>query len=267
MTEAQFRQFAAEGFNRIPLVLETFADLDTPLSVYLKLANRPWSYLLESVQGGERFGRYSFIGLPGRDPLRGARPGVQRVLGQPAGAAVASTPIRSSSCAPARRASGRPCPRGCRASAAGWSATSATTRCATSSRGSRKTSKPDDALGRAGHPAAAVRAARRGGQPLGQALSHRVSPILASPAPTRGRRPACTSSPRPCGVRWRCRRNGRARPANRSTEFAQSRIHRCGGASQALHPRRRHHAGRCCRSASAIPTRLRRCRCTAPCAR
>jgi anthranilate synthase component 1 len=64
MTEAEFRQFAAEGFNRIPLVLETFADLDTPLSVYLKLANRPWSYLLESVQGGERFGRYSFIGLP-----------------------------------------------------------------------------------------------------------------------------------------------------------------------------------------------------------
>ena len=64
MTESEFGQFAAKGFNRIPLVLETFADLDTPLSVYLKLANRPWSYLLESVQGGERFGRYSFIGLP-----------------------------------------------------------------------------------------------------------------------------------------------------------------------------------------------------------
>src|SRR5262245_21026518 len=64
MTESEFRQLAAQGFNRIPLVLETFADLDTPLSVYLKLANRPWSYLLESVQGGERFGRYSFIGLP-----------------------------------------------------------------------------------------------------------------------------------------------------------------------------------------------------------
>jgi anthranilate synthase component 1 len=64
MTESEFRQFAAQGFNRIPVVLETFADLDTPLSVYLKLANRPWSYLLESVQGGERFGRYSFIGLP-----------------------------------------------------------------------------------------------------------------------------------------------------------------------------------------------------------
>ncbi len=65
MTDApEFRQLAAKGFTRIPLVLETFADLDTPLSVYLKLANRPWSYLLESVQGGERFGRYSFIGLP-----------------------------------------------------------------------------------------------------------------------------------------------------------------------------------------------------------
>lgn len=64
MTEDEFKQFAAQGFNRIPVVLETFADLDTPLSVYLKLANQPYSYLLESVQGGERFGRYSFIGLP-----------------------------------------------------------------------------------------------------------------------------------------------------------------------------------------------------------
>ncbi|MDO8553084.1 MAG: anthranilate synthase component I, partial [bacterium] len=63
MTESQFNQLAAEGFNRIPLVLETFADLDTPLSVYLKLANRPYTYLLESIVGGERFGRYSFIGL------------------------------------------------------------------------------------------------------------------------------------------------------------------------------------------------------------
>ena len=64
MTEAQFNALAAQGYNRIPLVCETFADLDTPLSLYLKLANRPFSYLLESVQGGERFGRYSFIGLP-----------------------------------------------------------------------------------------------------------------------------------------------------------------------------------------------------------
>jgi len=63
MTESQFNQLAAEGYNRIPLVLETFADLDTPLSVYLKLAQESHTYLLESVVGGERFGRYSFIGL------------------------------------------------------------------------------------------------------------------------------------------------------------------------------------------------------------
>jgi anthranilate synthase component I len=64
MTEAEFNRLAAAGYNRVPVVLETFADLDTPLSIYLKLANRPYSYLLESVVGGERFGRYSFIGLP-----------------------------------------------------------------------------------------------------------------------------------------------------------------------------------------------------------
>jgi anthranilate synthase component 1 len=63
MTEAEFKRLAAEGYNRVPVVLETFADLDTPLSIYLKLANRPYTYLLESVVGGERFGRYSFIGL------------------------------------------------------------------------------------------------------------------------------------------------------------------------------------------------------------
>ena len=55
---------AAQGYNRIPLVQELLADLDTPLSLYLKLANKPYTYLLESVVGGERFGRYSFIGLP-----------------------------------------------------------------------------------------------------------------------------------------------------------------------------------------------------------
>ena len=64
MTEAEFNKLAQQGYNRIPVVLETFADLDTPLSIYLKLANQPYSYLLESVQGGERFGRFSFIGLP-----------------------------------------------------------------------------------------------------------------------------------------------------------------------------------------------------------
>jgi len=69
MTETEFNRLAAHGYNRIPVVLETFADLDTPLSVYLKLANQPYSYLLESVQGGERFGRYSFIGLPAKSRI------------------------------------------------------------------------------------------------------------------------------------------------------------------------------------------------------
>jgi anthranilate synthase component 1 len=64
LSQTEFDALAQQGYNRIPLVAETFADLDTPLSLYLKLANKPYSYLLESVQGGERFGRYSFIGLP-----------------------------------------------------------------------------------------------------------------------------------------------------------------------------------------------------------
>ncbi|MDR2164376.1 MAG: anthranilate synthase component I [Zoogloeaceae bacterium] len=63
MTEEEFDALAAQGYNRIPVTLQTFADLDTPLSIYLKLANGPYTYLLESVQGGERFGRYSIIGL------------------------------------------------------------------------------------------------------------------------------------------------------------------------------------------------------------
>ena len=66
LTYTEFSALAKQGYNRIPLVLESFADLDTPLSLYLKLANVPFSYLLESVQGGERFGRYSIIGLPAK---------------------------------------------------------------------------------------------------------------------------------------------------------------------------------------------------------
>lgn len=70
MQETEFKRLAAEGYNRIPVTLETFADLDTPLSIYLKLANQPNSFLLESVVGGERFGRYSFIGLAASTLLR-----------------------------------------------------------------------------------------------------------------------------------------------------------------------------------------------------
>ncbi|MDP1899613.1 MAG: anthranilate synthase component I [Rubrivivax sp.] len=71
ITELEFKHLAAQGFNRIPLIQEAFADLETPLSLYLKLAGGSrHSFLLESVVGGERFGRYSFIGLPAKTLLR-----------------------------------------------------------------------------------------------------------------------------------------------------------------------------------------------------
>jgi len=76
ITELEFKSLAAQGYNRIALIAEAFADLETPLSLYLKLAGgSKHSFLLESVVGGERFGRYSFIGLPARTLLRatGAR--------------------------------------------------------------------------------------------------------------------------------------------------------------------------------------------------
>lgn len=70
MTPEQFAQLAAQDYNRIPVTREVLADLDTPLSTYKKLANGPYSYLLESVEGGEKWGRYSIIGLPCRTILK-----------------------------------------------------------------------------------------------------------------------------------------------------------------------------------------------------
>lgn len=71
ITRTEFDALAAQGHNRIPLVTQALADLDTPLSLYLKLTQgKPLSFLLESVVGGERFGRYSFVGLPARTLVR-----------------------------------------------------------------------------------------------------------------------------------------------------------------------------------------------------
>jgi anthranilate synthase component 1 len=70
VTELEFKALAVQGYTRIPLIAESFADLETPLSLYLKLSNEPNTFLLESVVGGERFGRYSFIGLPARTAIR-----------------------------------------------------------------------------------------------------------------------------------------------------------------------------------------------------
>ena len=63
MQYSQFNSLKEEGFNHIPLSREVVVDTDTPLALYLKLANTPFTYFLESVQGGEKWGRYSFIGL------------------------------------------------------------------------------------------------------------------------------------------------------------------------------------------------------------
>ena len=64
MTQVEFDLYAKQGYNRIPVAREILADLDTPLSTYLKLADTGYSYLFESVHGGEKWGRYSIIGLP-----------------------------------------------------------------------------------------------------------------------------------------------------------------------------------------------------------
>ena len=70
MKAEQFQALAAEGYNRIPVVREILADTETPLSTYLKLAKGQYSYFFESVQGGEKWGRYSIIGLPSQTVLR-----------------------------------------------------------------------------------------------------------------------------------------------------------------------------------------------------
>ena len=81
LTQDAFDALAAQGFNRIPVAREVLSDLDTPLSVYLKLADAPYAYLFESVEGGENWGRYSIIGLPCRRvyALRGSTLSVEEL--------------------------------------------------------------------------------------------------------------------------------------------------------------------------------------------
>jgi anthranilate synthase component 1 len=88
MTELDFQKLAREGYTRVPVVAEARADLYTPLAVYVKLANSPFSYLLESVVGGERFGRYSFIGLACTERIEARGTTVRRLLRDARGADV-----------------------------------------------------------------------------------------------------------------------------------------------------------------------------------
>jgi anthranilate synthase component 1 len=80
MMQPDFRKLAEEGYTRVPVVLEARADLYTPLAVYLKLADGPYTYLLESVVGGERFGRYSFIGLACAERIEARGGTIRRLL-------------------------------------------------------------------------------------------------------------------------------------------------------------------------------------------
>lgn len=70
MTQQEFDNIASQGYNKIPISRKILADLYTPLSVYMRLANKPYSYFFESVQGGEKWGRYSIIGLPSKTIIK-----------------------------------------------------------------------------------------------------------------------------------------------------------------------------------------------------
>jgi anthranilate synthase component 1 len=88
VTELEFQRLASQGYGRIPVLAEARADLYTPLALYAQLANGPYSYLLESVVGGERFGRYSFIGLPCAERIEARGRTVWRMLRNARGADV-----------------------------------------------------------------------------------------------------------------------------------------------------------------------------------
>lgn len=135
MSPNEFQRLLGEGFNRIPVAREVLADLDTPLSTYLKLADAPYSYLLESVQGGEKWGRYSIIGLPCRKivRVRGQRITVEHA-GEIVEALECPDPLDWIQDFQSRYRVPVPA-KACRASSAGWSAISATTPSAISSPG------------------------------------------------------------------------------------------------------------------------------------
>ncbi|MEW6689321.1 MAG: anthranilate synthase component I [Pseudomonadota bacterium] len=88
MTELDFERLAKQGYTRVPVIAQARADLYTPLAVYLKLAHGPFTYLLESVVGGERFGRYSFIGLACAERIEARGQRVRRLLRDARGADV-----------------------------------------------------------------------------------------------------------------------------------------------------------------------------------
>ena len=199
ITELEFKSLASQGYNRIPLMVEAFADLETPLSLYLKLAHSKdggkYSFLLESVVGGERFGRYSFIGLPARTLVRASgfgaagrdRGGDRRRGG---GNLARGNPLDFIADYQKRfKVALRPgLPRFCGGLAGyfGYDAVRYIEKKLAS------TCPPDD-TGLPRHPAAAVRGTGGHRQPVGQALPDR----LCRPGPARGLRQGQEAPARP----------------------------------------------------------------------
>ena len=68
-TKEEFKKKCRRG-NLIPVAAEIMADLETPVSAFLKLNSRPYTFLLESVEGGSGQGRYSFLGTGPRTLFR-----------------------------------------------------------------------------------------------------------------------------------------------------------------------------------------------------
>ena len=139
MTELEFKSLALQGFNRIPLIAEAFADLETPLSLYLKLAGgAAGAAAAATASCSNRWSAASASAAIRSSACRRARccarPAFAPRSSPTARSSRPTTAIRSTSSPPTSSASRSRCGRGCRASAAAWPATSATTRCATSSR-------------------------------------------------------------------------------------------------------------------------------------
>ena len=198
ITELEFKSLSAQGYNRIPLMVEAFADLETPLSLYLKLAHTKdggkHSFLLESVVGGERFGRYSFIGLPARTLLRASGFGADAVTEVVTDGKVVENAQRQS----ARFHRGLPA-----ALQGGAAARPAALlrrpgrllrlRRRAPHREEAREELPARHAGLPRHPAAAVRGTGGHRQPVGQALPDRLCRPGASPRPMPTPSAACAN--------------------------------------------------------------------------
>ena len=233
----------------VPVVAEARADLYTPLAVYLKLANAPYSYLLESVVGGERFGRYSFIGLACAERIEARGRTVRRLVRDARGTDVCLESVDADPFEYARawlkrhRVAPVPAALSFGGGLAGYFGyeSGAPRRAARARRGKARCAR------HAGHAAAGFGRARGGRQRARQALPRGVRRHQRSPTPCAPR----TRGSSTCARGWqvRCRRklflSQRARQGRAALEctFTEARfleaVRRCEG----IHLRRRLHAG------------------------